>query len=114
MLKLSYFPLIWKLSRIILIRNLKKSKTLTTSKRLISVLSTIAKLFEKIMLKKIKPPLQIHNTISKSQFCFREKHSTMHTIHRLTDQISSSFKMLQFCADIFLDEVLIFDLMWLE
>lgn len=99
MSKLSYFPLIWKLSRIILIPNLKKSKTLT-SKRLISVLSTIAKLFEKIMLKTIKPPLQIHNTIPKSQFCFREKHSTMHTIHRLTDQISSSFKILQFCADI--------------
>jgi hypothetical protein len=93
MLRLSYFPLIWKLSTVILIPKPNKPKILVTSYRLISLIPTLAKLFEKIILKRIRPITQTHKIIPNSQFGFRAKHSIVHQIHRLTDKISSSFEM---------------------
>lgn len=112
MLRLSYFPLIWKLSTVILIPKPNKPKTLATSYRPISLLPTLAKLFEKIILKRIRPIMQTHKIIPNSQFGFRAKHSTVHQIHRLTDKISSSFEMKQFCPGVFLDVAQAFDRVW--
>ncbi|VVC29699.1 Reverse transcriptase domain [Cinara cedri] len=112
MLRLSYFPLIWKLSTVILIPEPNKPKTLATSYRPISLLPTLAKLFEKIILKRIRPIMQTHKIIPNSQFGFRAKHSTVHQIHRLTDKISSSFEMKQFCPGVFLDVAQAFDRVW--
>ncbi|KAL4104430.1 hypothetical protein QTP88_019731 [Uroleucon formosanum] len=109
MLRLSYFPLIWKLSTVIIIPKPNKPKTLATSYRPISLLPTLAKLFEKIILKRIRPIMQTHKIIPNSQFGFRAKHSTVHQIHRLTDKISSSFEMKQFCPGVFLNVAQAFD-----
>jgi len=38
----------------------------------------------------------------------------VHQIHRLTDQISSSFKKKQYCSGVFLDVALVFDRVWHE
>jgi hypothetical protein len=92
MFRLSYFPLIWKLSTIILIPKYNKPKNLVTSYRPISLLPTLAKLYEKLILKRIRPIIQSFNIIPDSQFGFRANHSTIHQIHRLTDLISSSFE----------------------
>lgn len=112
MLRLSYFPLIWKLSTVILIPKPNKPKTLATSYRPISLLPTLAKLFEKIILKRIRPIMQTHKIIPNSQFGFRAKHSSVHQIHRLTDKISSSFEMKKFCPGVFLDVAQAFDRVW--
>lgn len=114
MLRLSYFPIIWKLSTVILIPKPNKPKTLDTSYRPISLLPTLTILFEKIILKRIRPIMKTHKMISNSQFGFRAKHSTVHQIHRLTDKILSSFEMKQFCPGVFLVEVQTFDQVWHE
>jgi hypothetical protein len=51
MLRMSYFPLIWKISVIILIRKPNKPKDEPSSYRPISLLPVLEKLFEKVMLK---------------------------------------------------------------
>jgi hypothetical protein len=111
-LRISYIPLIWKLSTIIVIHKLNKPKNEITSYRPISLLPTLAKLFEKIIRLRIRPILQTFNIIPHSQFGFRMGHSTVHQIHRLTDQISSSFEKKQYCPGVFLDVAQLFDRVW--
>lgn len=87
MLRISYIPSIWKLSTIIVIPKPNKPKNEITSYRPISLLPTLAKLFEKIIRLRIRPILQTFNIIPHSQFGFRTSHSTVHQIHRLTDHL---------------------------
>jgi len=82
MLGLSYIPSIWKFSTIILIAKSEKSKHLVTSYRPISLLPTLGKLFEKLLLKRIAPIIKEKNIIPNTQFGFRSYHSTIHQIHR--------------------------------
>lgn len=42
------------------------------------------------------------NIISNNQFGFRSYNSTIHQIHRITDEISSSFEKKEHCLGIFL------------
>uniref|UniRef100_A0A2S2N8Q9 Putative RNA-directed DNA polymerase n=1 Tax=Schizaphis graminum TaxID=13262 RepID=A0A2S2N8Q9_SCHGA len=70
------------------------------------------KLFEKIIRLRIRSILQIFNIIPHSQYCFRTGHSTVHQIHRLTDQISSTFEKKQYCPGVFLDVAQAFDRVW--
>lgn len=77
MLRMSYFPLIWKLSVIILIHKPNKPKNEPSSYRPISLLPVLGKLFEKVMLKRIRPIPKFHKIIPNTQFDFRENHSTI-------------------------------------
>lgn len=76
MLHLSYFLLIWKLSTIIFIHKSNKTKNEASSYCPISLLPVLAKLFEKILLSRIRPIIQPQNIILDTQFDFRAKHST--------------------------------------
>lgn len=75
MLRLSYFPQLWKLSVIILIHKPKKPKNVRSLYRRISLLSVLRKLFEKNILKRLRPILKSQNIIPNIQFGFRENHS---------------------------------------
>jgi len=59
MLRISYIPSIWKSSTIIVIPKPNKPKNEITSYRPISLLPTLAKLFEKIIRLKIRPILHL-------------------------------------------------------
>uniref|UniRef100_A0A2S2PX36 Putative RNA-directed DNA polymerase n=1 Tax=Sipha flava TaxID=143950 RepID=A0A2S2PX36_9HEMI len=111
MLRLSYFPLTWKFSIVILIHKPHKPKHLTFSYRPIS-LPTLGKIFEKIILKRIRPIIKSQNIIPHSQFSFRISHSTIHQIHRLTDKIASSFENKKYCPGVFLDVAQAVDRVW--
>lgn len=54
----------------------EKPPTEVSSFRLISLLPVISKLFEKVLLKHMKPIIEENNLIPFHQFGFREKHST--------------------------------------
>lgn len=107
MLRLSYFPLTWEFSILILIHKPHKPKHLT-SYRPISLLPTLGKIFEKIILKRIRPIIKSQNIIPHSQFGFRTSHSTIQ-MHRLTDKIASSFENKKYYPGVFLDVAQAFD-----
>ena len=87
MLRLSYFPMLWKFSTIILILKPKKPPDCPTSYRPISLLPILSKVFEKILLKIILNIIAESKILPDSQFGFRTKHSTIHQIHSIVDKI---------------------------
>ncbi|KAL4132531.1 hypothetical protein QTP88_009665 [Uroleucon formosanum] len=112
MLRLSYFPTIWKHAVVIVIPKAGKPKNLASSYRPISLLPTFGKLFEKLILLRIRPILHERQIIPTTQFGFRPGHSTIHQIHRLTDSIASALEKKQYCAGLFLDVAQAFDKVW--
>ncbi|KAL4142644.1 hypothetical protein QTP88_005062 [Uroleucon formosanum] len=112
MLRLSYFPTIWKHAVVIVIPKAGKPKNLASSYRPISLLPTLGKLFEKLILLRIRFILHECQIIPTTQFGFRPGHSTIHQVHRLTDSIASALEKKQYCAGLFLDVAQAFDKVW--
>lgn len=78
-LRLSYFPLLWKFSNIILIPKPDKPLDLPSSYRPISLLLFLAKVLERLILKRLLPYIVTNNILPDSQFGFRSAHSTSST-----------------------------------
>ena len=85
-----------------------KPPTEKESYRPISLLPVIAKLLEKILLKRIKPYVDIPNF----QFGFRTNHSTVEQIHRVVTNIERALEERKYCAAIFIDVAQAFDKVW--
>jgi len=79
-----------------------------SSYRPISLLPTISKIFEKLLLKRIEPLVNIPDF----QFGFRAKHSTIEQIHRMTTVIERAFENKEYCSAVFLDVSQAFDKVW--
>ncbi|KAL4107084.1 hypothetical protein QTP88_018516 [Uroleucon formosanum] len=107
MLRLSYFPLLWKFSVIIMILKPGKPPDSPKSYRPISLLPLFSKIFEKIILKRILP--LIESNLPNNQFGFRHNHSTIHQIHRLVDNISYALEKKLIFTGVFLDVAQAFD-----
>lgn len=114
MLRLSYFPLTWKFSEIIMIPKPHKPPEKVTSYRPISLLPTLSKVFEKILLKRLIPLAISAKIIPDTQFGFRPNHSTIHQLHRVVDTISVSLEKKHYCAAVFLDVAQAFDRVWFD
>ncbi|KAL4085147.1 hypothetical protein QTP88_027439 [Uroleucon formosanum] len=109
MLRLSYFPPLWKISTIILVHKPGKPKNTTSSYRPFSLLPSLGKLFEKLLLKRLQNISEINKIIPNSQYGFRAHHSSIHPLHRLTDAISSSLELKKYCSGVFLAIAQAFD-----
>lgn len=112
MLRLSYFPILWKYSTIILILKPKKPPDSPTSYRPISLLPVLSKVFEKLLLKRILPIVDTAKILPNSQFGFRNSHSTIQQVHRLVDKISYALEEKLYCTGAFLDVSQAFDRVW--
>lgn len=86
-LRKKHMPSIWKLAEIKMIPKPGKNPTDVSSYRPISLLPVLGKLFEKFFSKRLKIVIQDKNIIPNHQFGFREKHSTIEQIHRITHSI---------------------------
>ena len=64
------------------------------SYRPISLLPVMSKLFEKLLIKRLKPIIERKNLIPNHQFGFRSKHSTIHQVHRVTNIIEKALEEL--------------------
>lgn len=111
-LRVGCYPSQWKISQIILIPKPGRDLTLPGSYRPISLLPIASKVFEKLLLKRIKPLINQNNLTPEHQFGFREKHSTTEQIHRITNIIHNSFERKQYCSAAFLDIANAFDKVW--
>jgi hypothetical protein len=80
-----------------------------TSYRPISLLPTISKLYERILLNRIKPFLHI---IPKYQLGFQTQHSTCHQIQRISEIIVHGFENKQYTTAVLLDLTQAFDKVW--
>jgi hypothetical protein len=111
-LRTSHYPIQWKFSIVVLFHKPGKPHHLPTSYRPISLLSLLSKLFEKLLMPRLREHLTIAQTIPSHQFGFRQSHSTIQQCHRLVDYISYALETKQYCSGVFLDVTQAFDRVW--
>lgn len=111
---IGYFPTRWKHAEIILFNKPGKNKTKPENYRPISLLTTLSKLFEKIILSRLSDFLQENSIIPDCQFGFRANHSTTHQILRIYEKITNGFENKQHTTIAFLDVAQAFDKVWLK
>lgn len=110
--RLKYVPRQWKVAEVIMIPKPNKPPNDKKSYRPISILPMMSKLFEKLLLKRIKPIIEDRKLIPPHQFGFREKHSTVQQVHRITNVIEEALENRKVCSSIFLDVAQAFDKVW--
>ena len=109
-LRLKYIPLAFKTAQIIMLQKPGKPPSAVSSYRPISLLTSISKLFEKLLLKRLKP--LIEEKLPDFQFGFRNKHSTIEQVQRVVAQIEKALEEKKFCSAVFLDVSQAFDRVW--
>ena len=77
--------------------------------RPISLLSIFNRIFEKLMYRQLKNFLDKNDILFKSQYGFREKHSTRHAVIDIVNIIQNNMDLELFTCDIFLDLKKAFD-----
>ncbi|KAL4143226.1 hypothetical protein QTP88_005583 [Uroleucon formosanum] len=107
-LRISYFPKIWKKATIVMIPKPGKNHSIPENHRPISLLSTISKVYEKIILK----TLRIYIKPRAEQHAFREDHSTTTQLFHLFKEIKNNQKQKKYTAATFLDMKKAFDRVW--
>src|SRR6266576_5594901 len=88
-------------AQIIMLQKPGKPPNEVSSYRPMSLLPSISKLFEKLLLKRLKP--LIEDKIHDIQFGFRNKHATIEQVHRVTTEIERALEEKKFCSTVFLD-----------
>lgn len=111
-LRLEYFPMLWKVAQIKMINKPGKNENEVTSYRPISLLPIISKLFEKALLQRLHPIINQSNIIPSHQFGFREQHGTVEQVHRVVNYVHNSFEGKKYCSAVFLDVSQAFDKVW--
>ncbi|GFS63993.1 probable RNA-directed DNA polymerase from transposon X-element [Trichonephila clavipes] len=90
-----------------------KSKNNPASYRPISLLSTLSKITESIILIRLKNIININKTINPNQYGFTNKLSTLHPLLNLTEAITEGFQRKKSTGAVFLDIQKAFDRVWL-
>jgi hypothetical protein len=109
MLRLCYFSVQWKYAQLIMIAKPGKPPTETNSCRPISLLPTLSKVFERLILKRLEETVPINDIIPMHQFGFQANHSSFQQCHRIVNKIKESMEGNKVCTSIFLDIQQAFD-----
>jgi hypothetical protein len=88
--------------------------SLPSSCRPISLLDTIGKLLEKILLSRILCEVRGHGLLRDEQFGFRPKHRTALQLARLVERVSRNFDERRLAGPVFLDVAKAFDTVWID
>jgi hypothetical protein len=107
-----YFPTQWKVAQIILIPKPGKPPHQLSSYRPISLLPIVSKVFEKLLLKRLLPLVELVNLIPNHQLCFRPVHSTIEQTHRFIRVLNDALDNSQYCSVAFPDISQAFDKVW--
>ncbi|GBN23224.1 RNA-directed DNA polymerase from mobile element jockey, partial [Araneus ventricosus] len=107
-----HFPDVWKRAHVLMFPKPNQNHKLPDSYRPISLLSNIGKIFEKLLLNRIKIHCEENRIIPDEQFGFKEKHSCTHQLLRVTNTIVHGFNIKHYTGGVFLDVRKAFDRMW--
>jgi hypothetical protein len=106
------FPAAWKHARVFSVLKPGKDPALPSSYRPISLLVTIGKPFEKILLSRILYEVSGRGLFCDEQFGFRPKHSTTLKLTCLVERVSKTFDEKRLTGAVFLDVAKVFDTVW--
>jgi hypothetical protein len=109
-IRTSYWHKQFKISQIITVGKPGKDPTEIASYRPISLLSVLSRVFEK--LRRINKDVRPDEWIPHHQFGFRQGHSTIQEIHRVTNIINKALEDRKYCAAAFLDVSQAVDRVW--
>lgn len=111
-LKLHTFPETWKNALVILIHKKGKSSKLASSYRPISLLSSLGKILEKIILYRMDEHTEEQNIVPEEQFGFRKEHSTIYQTTRMANYIQNARTRRLTAGASMLDISKAFDRVW--
>lgn len=111
-LKLQHFPKVWKHAKVIPIPKPGKPANEVSSYRPISLLSSISKILERIVLIRINDYLEENNIIPTQQCGFRTGRSTSHQLIKVINTAKENIKKKMSTGMIFLDVEKAFDRVW--
>jgi len=111
-LRTHHFPQTWRHGRVTSILKSGKDLALPSSYQPISLLDTIGKLFDKILLARILHVVNERGLMRDEQFGFSPRHSTSLQLARL-ERITMHFGEMRFTGAVFLDVAKAFDTVWI-
>lgn len=111
-INLSYFPSEWKIAKVVAIAKPNKDHTRTSSYRPISLLNSISKIFEKIVLHRLNNYIELEQIFPNTQFGFRPQHSTTHQLARVVNHLKTSQQNQKSTGLVTLDIEKAFDSIW--
>ena len=109
-----YYPNQWKDAKVIMIPKPGKKRNIGKNYRPISLISSIGKIMEKIITKRLYEFAEDNNLINEEQSGFRKNRSTQDHIFKLTQSIKQGFNNNKTTTGIFLDVEKAFDKIWLN
>ncbi|CAH2040682.1 unnamed protein product, partial [Iphiclides podalirius] len=109
-LRTAHFPSEWKTGKIIVLPKPGKDRRLPESYRPITLLPHVAKLFERLLLRRIVPCIELR----RGQFGFRSGHSTTAQLARVLHYLAAQYNRGRICLGVLLDMEKAFDRVWHE
>ena len=111
-IQIGYIPTAWKLATLRMLLKPDKLPSLTTSYRPISLMSSIMKLFERVIEQRLRCYLEDIGFINKYQSDFRQAKSIDDHLFRLSQSVMESFNRREHVVAAFLDVEKAFDNVW--
>ena len=111
-IQIGYISTAWKLATLRMLLKPDKLRSLTTSYRPISLMSSIMKLFERVIEQRLRSYLEDIGFINKYQSEFRQATSTDDHLFRLSQSVMESFNRKEHAVTAFLDVEKAFDNVW--
>lgn len=107
-----YFPNAWKRAILIPIPKIGKDNKFIKNHRPISQLTSLSKIFEKVIDNRMEIEIEKLKLLPNSQYGFRKKISTQHSLVKFTSDIANSLNDHKITTAISLDLSLAFDSVW--
>ena len=111
-IQIGYIPTTWKLATLRMLLKPDKLPSLTTNYRPISLMSSIIKLFERVIEQRLRSYPEDIGFINKYQSGFRQNKSADDHIFRLSQSVMESFNRGEHAVAAFLDIEKAFDNVW--
>ena len=111
-IQIGYIPTAWKLATLRMLLKPDNSSLLTTSHSPICLMSSIMKLFERVIEQRLRSYLEDIGFINKYQSGFRQAKSTNDHLFRLSQSVMESFNRKELVVTAFLDVEKAFDNVW--